>query len=79
MVNAYGAIAGDPAAPCGAKTAANQFVLAREQNARYGKTSVSLVSEVSGFLSPEWNPFLYNFHFSKLMCFFQSSFRCTRA
>ena len=33
--------------------------------------SVSLVSEVSGFLSPEWNPFLYYFFPFQIDVFFQ--------
>jgi hypothetical protein len=71
MVNADGTIAGDSAAPCGARTAAKTVCCwAPERSALVKGTDplVSLVSEVSGFLSPEWNPFYYFFH-SKLMSF----------
>jgi hypothetical protein len=81
MVNADGAIAGDSAAPCGARMAAEQFVAGPRKEAPQVKGTgplvslVSEVSEVSGFLSPEWNPFFLLFFHSKLMSFLKSSIR----
>jgi hypothetical protein len=66
MVNADGTIAGDSAAPCGARMAAKQSVAGPRNEAPQVKgkgPSVSLVSEVSGLLSPEWNPFIIFFPF----------------
>jgi hypothetical protein len=78
MVTADGTIAGDSAAPCGARMAAEQSVAGPRKEAPQVKGKGPSVSEVSGFLSSEWNPFYIIFFPSKLMCFFKSSIRCSR-
>ena len=74
MVNADSSVAGDSAAPCGASMAAKQSVARPPNEVAQVKgkgPSVSLVSEVSGFLSAEWSPFLYYFFPFQIDVFFQ--------